>query len=56
MTVLGTKVRDKATGFVGTATARIEYLGGSPDVRIEGVDANGKPTYLWVDEDRVEAQ
>ena len=35
MTVLGSKVSDKVTGFEGIATARVEHLFGNPRVLVE---------------------
>jgi hypothetical protein len=50
---LGSKVKDSVTGLEGTATARAEYLHGSPSVRIEGRNTDGKPFDEWVPEPRV---
>ena len=53
---LGDKVRDKISGFEGVATARIAYLGDSPDVRITGTALHdGKPVGAeWFSDWRVE--
>lgn len=37
---LGSKYRDTATGFVGTATAEIRYLGGDHQVLLEVAKAD----------------
>jgi hypothetical protein len=50
---LGSKVQDTVTGIQGTATGRAEYLHGSPSVRIEGRNGDGKPFDEWVPEPRV---
>jgi hypothetical protein len=44
---LGSKVRDTITGFEGTATARIEYLGGWVELRVEASNA-GKDESKWI--------
>lgn len=52
---LGTKVIDRLTGLSGTATARCEYLFGSPRVEVEfGPTKDGKTDSQWVDESRLE--
>jgi len=53
MLKLGDKIRDTVTRFEGVMTARIEYLTGSPQVRIEALVA-GKPESAWIDLDRAE--
>lgn len=53
MISLGTKVRDKETGFEGIVTARAEYLYDRPRVMLEGVDNTGRPIEWWYDETRV---
>jgi hypothetical protein len=50
---LGCKAKDSVTGFVGTVTARCEYLAGESRVVIEGL-AEGKPVELWVAQSRCE--
>ena len=52
---LGAKVKDSVTGFVGTVTARCEYLYAGARVVVEGI-ADGKPVEMWIDESRVEVQ
>jgi hypothetical protein len=50
---LGCKAKDSVTGFIGTVTARCEYLAGESRVMIEGL-AEGKPVELWVAQSRCE--
>jgi hypothetical protein len=50
---LGSKVKDSVTGVIGTVTARVEYLYGSPRVMVEYA-AEGKASELWCEENRVE--
>jgi hypothetical protein len=50
---LGSNVKDTVTGVEGVATARAEYLHGSPSVRIEGRHADGKSFDEWIPEPRV---
>lgn len=54
---LGSKVRDKVTGFTGIATARVEYLHGCVQIEImPPVDKdNKKPDSIYIDEPRLEA-
>ena len=52
---LGAKVKDSVTGFVGTVTARCEYLHTGTRVIIEGI-ADGRPVEMWIDESRAEVQ
>lgn len=54
MIELGTKAKDKQTGFVGSITARVEYLYDTPQVLLEGVDSTGRPCDYWVNESRIE--
>ena len=54
MIELGTKVRDKKTGFKGLVTARAEYLYDNPRVLVENIDTTGRPIEWWYDETRVE--
>lgn len=49
--VLGKKVRDSVTGYLGTATARAEYLYGEPRIQIE---RSGDAEPRWFEEGRVE--
>jgi|APThiThiocy_cv2_1041547.scaffolds.fasta_scaffold12878_3 hypothetical protein len=49
--VLGKKVRDRVTGYLGTATARAEYLYGEPRIQIE---RSGDAEPRWFEEGRVE--
>jgi hypothetical protein len=53
---LGAKVKDSLTGFVGTVTARCEYLNGGPRVMLEGNDSTGRPVEHWFNESRAEVQ
>jgi len=53
---LGSKVRDKITGFTGVATAKIEYLNGCVQVCIRppvGVD-NKMPEHEYIDIEQIE--
>ncbi len=51
---LGERYRDKLTGFVGTATARHEYLYGCVRVTLEGQSVDDKaPEELSFDEQRL---
>jgi hypothetical protein len=50
---LGSKVKDSVTGYVGTVTARCEYLVGEPRVMLEGL-IDLRPVELWVAESRCE--
>ena len=53
---LGQIVKDAVTGFIGTATGRIEYLSGSSQIQVTPrVDDTGKfvdPS--WIEERRLE--
>lgn len=57
--VLGQKVRDKATGFVGIATMKNSYLNGCvhfgvlPEIRKEAL-LNENPAPSWIDHNRLE--
>lgn len=53
---LGAKVKDSVTGFVGTVTARCEYLDNPPQVLAEGIDSTGRPISQWINESRAEVQ
>ncbi len=54
---LGDKVQDKITGFIGIATARIEYLHGCVQIEVmPPVDKDNKnPDAIWMDEPRLES-
>lgn len=54
-TKLGSKVTDRVTGIVGTATARCELLYGSAQIKVEfTADPDGKAREpLWFDEGRI---
>lgn len=55
MIQLGTQCRDKITGFIGTVTARIEYLFGSTQYRIEDeYRSTGEDRTRWLEEGRLE--
>jgi len=52
---LGTKVRDKITGYEGTITARVEHLNGCVRYCIQGKAKDGKiPDGEWIDEQQLE--
>jgi len=56
-TIIGKKVKDKITGFVGTCTARTEFYCEEPSVRVEAPTLeSGKPVVCWFQEARVEVQ
>ncbi len=50
---LGAKGKDVVTGFVGTVTAKAEYLGSPGQIRLEAM-VDGKPVEMWVSEERVQ--
>jgi hypothetical protein len=50
---LGCKAKDSVTGYVGTVTARCEYLSGEPRLMLEGL-IDLRPVELWVTESRCE--
>lgn len=50
---LGEKYRDTITGFLGTATARTEYLYGCVRVVLEGRGGEGAPEEWVFDEQRL---
>lgn len=55
MVRLGQKVRDKITGFEGTAIARCEYLTGCVQFGVVPASADGKmPDCAYIDEMRLE--
>jgi hypothetical protein len=52
---LGTKYKDLATGFVGTATAKCIYVDGQCNVRLDNLSADGKSIVeTWVDVARLD--
>lgn len=51
---LGSKVKDTLTGFKGTATARTEYIHGTPQVLVENTLSGDKITNEWISEPRLE--
>jgi hypothetical protein len=53
VTNLGSSYTDTATGYVGTATAYMEELGGKATVRLERLDNNGKTESVWFTESRL---
>ena len=52
--MLGKKVKDKITGFVGIATARVEYINGCVQYEITPLvkDGDMRKSY-WLDEQRL---
>lgn len=51
-----TSVKDDPTGFTGTVTARIEYLGGDVQYRVEALSHDGKEVKSeWFHESRLSA-
>jgi hypothetical protein len=51
---IGEDVEDSITGFSGVLTARCEYLGDSPSLRIESrTQHEGKPVVQWFTESRI---
>lgn len=53
---LGQKVKDSITGFVGTVTARCEYVTSPVHVLVEGIDSTGRPIERWFEESRMQVQ
>lgn len=53
--MLGTKVRDKVSGYEGIVTARVEYLHGEARVEVERVRSDLGLSKEWFEESRVEA-
>jgi hypothetical protein len=51
---LGDVVRDRATSFSGHATARLEELGGAPQLLVERLDKDGERQREWFEEGRLE--
>lgn len=55
MIKLGDKVKDTVTGFVGTATQRVEYLHSVPRIYVEAkLAADGRTRAEYVEESRLE--
>lgn len=52
---LGEKVRDRATGFVGVITGRMEYTYSEPIYQISGIDSAGRPADMWYSAGRMES-
>lgn len=50
---LGERYRDEVTGFVGTATARYEFVTGCIRYLLEGPNSKGDPAEYVFDEDRL---
>lgn len=50
---LGQDYQDSVTGFVGTATAKAEYLHTSASVRLEAL-VDKKPVSEWFDISRIQ--
>lgn len=51
---LGVKVVDRVTGFRGTVTARVEYLGdATPQYRVEAERVDGRAQEVWTVPDRL---
>jgi hypothetical protein len=51
---LGSKVKDRITGFTGTATGRAEYLFDPAAVRVEAPQVEGRDQDKWIPESRLE--
>ena len=55
MIQLGSKVRDRYTGFTGTVTCRAEYIDSKARCAVESDTLQkGKPVEQWFDEARLE--
>lgn len=56
MAALGTKVKDKISGFSGIVTGRCQYLSGCNQAMVTPqVLADGKPIEpIWIDEQRLD--
>jgi RNA 3'-terminal phosphate cyclase len=50
---LGCKAKDKITGFMGTVTARCEFISGLVRFEVTGLTKDGAPVQDWQDEDRL---
>lgn len=54
---LGSKVRDRISGFTGIATARAEYRDSAPRVFVIGETlSEGRIVEEWIEEARLEVQ
>lgn len=51
--ILGQKYEDAITGFTGSATARTEYVFGTPKVRLEARAQTTGRQVAWFDESRL---
>lgn len=51
---LGSKVRDRVSGWEGTATARYEYLNGCERYEVSAHDKDGKPEGFVFDVQQLE--
>jgi hypothetical protein len=51
---LGSRYRDKVTGFVGSCTGRTDFLNGCVQALLEARSNDGAITAHWVDYDRLE--
>lgn len=55
MIQLGQKVRDKITGFEGTATSKVEYINGCIQFGIKPISTDGKmPNTEYIDDQQLE--
>ena len=53
MVKLGSTVKDRVTGFVGTVTVRCEYLDGDARCGVSPLSADGALKDHWFDEGRL---
>ena len=53
--MLGSKVKEKVTGFVGTVTAHCEHITGCVEMLVVAntLGLDGKPVEAWFDESRL---
>lgn len=51
---LGARIKDRVSGWEGTATARYEYLNGCERYEISGADKDGKPEGYIFDVQQIE--
>jgi hypothetical protein len=51
--VLGSRYRDRHTGYEGVATARTEYENGCVQICLERLDDKGEVASTWFDEQRI---
>jgi hypothetical protein len=52
--MLGKKVKDNVTGFTGIATARVQYLNGCVQFKIQGAsNKSGEAKDMWIDEGQI---